>query len=171
MPHALKGFEELVQRCEPARLGRPGGRVVFAFEATGHFWEAVAHFLAEHGSPYVLVNPLATFRVREARQIDRDKRDVTDAEQIADLLRTGMVTADAARGLALRRRCAARGTSTCACGDERARLKTLVKHQLYGAFPEFVTSGRISSRRACWPCCARGSRRWRSPPCRSRRIL
>ena len=30
--------------------------------------------------------PLATFRVREARQMGRDKRDLTDAEQIAQLL-------------------------------------------------------------------------------------
>ena len=35
---------------------------------------------------------LATFRVREARQMGRDKRDLTDAEQIAQLLRTGVVT-------------------------------------------------------------------------------
>jgi transposase len=138
IPHALKGFEELVRRCEPARLGRPGGRVVFAFEATGHFWEALAHFLTEHGYPYALVNPLATFRVREARQMGRDKRDVTDAEQVADLLRTGLVTRGslhAPRYVTLRR---AWGESV-RLRDERARLKTLVKHQLYGAFPELVT--------------------------------
>lgn len=31
-------------------------------------------------------------RVRAARQLDRDKRDVTETEQIADILRIGMVT-------------------------------------------------------------------------------
>ena len=65
---------------------------MYAFEATGHLWEAVAYVLREQALPYVLVNPLATFRVREARQVGRDKRDVTDAEQIAHLLRTGMTT-------------------------------------------------------------------------------
>jgi transposase len=138
IPHSLKGFEELVRRCEPVRLGRPGGRVVFAFEATGHFWEALAHFLTERGQPYALVNPLATFRVREARQLGRDKRDVTDAEQVADLLRTGLVTRSrlhAPRYVMLRR---AWGEYT-RLREERARLKTLVKHQLYGAFPELVT--------------------------------
>ena len=138
IPHSLKGFEELVRRCEPERLGRPGQRVVFAFEATGHFWEALAYFLTERGRPYALVNPLATFRVREARQMGRDKRDITDAEQVADLLRTGLITRSSLHApsyVALRR---AWGEYV-RLREERARLKTLVKHQLYGAFPELVT--------------------------------
>lgn len=138
IPHALKGFEELVRRCQPARLGLSSGRVVFAFEATGHFWEGLAHFLTERDLAYALVNPLATFRVREARQMGRDKRDVTDAEQIAQLLRTGMVTRSslhAPRYVTLRRA----WSEYVRLRAERARLKTLVKHQLYGAFPELVT--------------------------------
>jgi transposase len=86
----------------------------------------------------VIVNPLATFRVREARQMGRDKRDVTDAEQVADLLRTGMVTQGRLheqRYVALRR---AWG-EYARLRDERARLKTLVKHQLFGAFPELIS--------------------------------
>ena len=80
---------------------------------------------------------LATFRVREARQMGRDKRDLTDAEQIAQLLRTGVVTQCQllpANYMQLRR----------AWGEyprlrrERARLKTLLVHQLYGVFPELV---------------------------------
>jgi len=137
VPHSNEGFAELLQRTAPARFGRSTGRAVFAFEATGHFWEAVAHYLAEHGHRYVLVNPLATFRVREARQMGRDKRDATDAEQIADLLRTGVVTKtqlEAPPYVELRR--------TWGEFDrlrrERARLKTLLKHQLYAVFPEFV---------------------------------
>lgn len=138
IPHSLRGFEELVRRCEPARHSRPDGRVVYAFEATGHFWEGLAHFLDSRSLAYVIVNPLATFRVREARQMGRDKRDVTDAEQVADLLRTGMVTQGRLheqRYVALRR---AWGEYV-RLRDERARLKTLVKHQLYGSFPELVT--------------------------------
>lgn len=52
----------------------------------------MAYWLREAGAEYWIVNPLAAHRVREAKQLDRDKHDVTDAEQIADLLRTGMVT-------------------------------------------------------------------------------
>jgi transposase len=93
--------------------------------------------LTEEGLPYVLVNPLATFRVREARQMGRDKRDVTDAEQIAHLLRTGLVTQtqlEAGPYLAVRRAWAAYSRLRA----ERARLKTLVSHQVYGVFPELV---------------------------------
>jgi transposase len=83
------------------------------------------------------VNPLATFRVREARQMGRDKRDVTDAEQIAHLLRTGMTTRtqlEPEAYLTLRRDWGAFQRLR----KERARLKTLVSHQLYGAFPELL---------------------------------
>ena len=90
--HSRKGIVELLRRTTPALLGVPSGCRLFAFEATGHVWEALAFALQEHGERYLLVNPLATFRVREARQMDRNKTDLTDAEQIAELARSGMVT-------------------------------------------------------------------------------
>src|SRR5262249_9539738 len=68
----------------------------------------------------------------------RDKRDVTDAARVADLLRTSLVTRSslhAPRYVTLRR---AWGEYV-RLREERARLKTLVKNQLYGAFPELVT--------------------------------
>jgi transposase len=135
--HAIKDLGEMLRRCSPARLGRRGGRAVFAFEATGHLWEGVAHFLATRNVPYRLVNPLATHRLREARQMGRDKRDVTDAEQVAHLLRTGMVTKTQLWPefyVALRR-----GWYEYArLREARARLKTLAKHQRHGVFPELV---------------------------------
>src|SRR5215467_1407200 len=81
IPHSRAGFEELLRRTTPAALGRAGGARVFAFEATGHLWEALAYVLRVRGERYVVVNPLATFRVREARQLSREKTDLTDAEQ------------------------------------------------------------------------------------------
>jgi hypothetical protein len=42
---------------------------------------------------------VATFRVREARQLSREKTDLTDAEQVAKLCRTGLVTRLAALSL------------------------------------------------------------------------
>lgn len=133
--HSRAGLAELVRRAMPERWH--ARRAVYAFEATGHLWEAVAHVLREQALPYVLVNPLATFRVREARQMGRDKRDVTDAEQIAHLLRTGMTTRtqlEPEAYLTLRRAWGAFQRLR----KERARLKTLVSHQLYGAFPELL---------------------------------
>ena len=92
IPHSRKGIAELLRRTRPAALGYPDASVAYAFEVTGHFWEAVAYALQQVGATYRLVNPLATHRLREARQLDRDKRDVTDAEQIAEMLRTGLIT-------------------------------------------------------------------------------
>ena len=92
VPHSRAGLRELVERCSARRVGRGRGTVHFAFEATGHVWEAVGAFFEQRALRYHVVNPLATFRVREARQMGRDKRDLTDAEQIAQLLRTGVVT-------------------------------------------------------------------------------
>ena len=156
VPHSRAGLRELVERCTSRRVRREG-RVHFAFEATGHVWEAVGAFLAQHALRYHVVNPLATFRVREARQMGRDKRNLTDAEQIAQLLRTGVVTQCQllpANYMQLRR----------ACGEyhrlrrERARLKTLLVHQLYGVFPELVgewhtvtAQGCLAVLRAGWP--------------------
>src|SRR5262245_1492627 len=71
--HSRAGLAELLRRTTPAVLGRAGGARVFAFEATGHVWEAVAYVLRARGEQYVVVNPLATFRVREARQLSREK--------------------------------------------------------------------------------------------------
>jgi transposase len=137
IPHSRVGLEELLRRTMPAALSRPGGSRVFAFEATGHVWEAVAYILRARGERYVVINPLTTFRVREARQLSREKTDLTDAEQIAELCRTGLVTRtqlEAGPYLALRR---AWGEYR-RLREERARLKVLVAHQLYGLFPEFL---------------------------------
>src|SRR5262249_46473528 len=59
IPHSRAGLAELLRRTTPAALGRPGGARVFAFEATGHVWEAVAYVLRARGEQYVVVNPLA----------------------------------------------------------------------------------------------------------------
>jgi len=91
IPHSRDGLRELVQRCNSPGLRQGVGRVHFGFEATGHIWEAVAAYLEARKIDYQVVNPFATFRVREARQMGRDKRDLTDAEEIAHLLRTGVV--------------------------------------------------------------------------------
>ena len=64
VPHSREGLHELVERCTSRRVCRGRGRVRFAFEATGHVWEAVGAFFEQQGLRYQVVNPLATFRVR-----------------------------------------------------------------------------------------------------------
>src|SRR5215470_16389308 len=137
IPHSRAGLAELLRHTTPAALGRAGGARVFAFEATGHVWEAVAYVLRAPGERYVVVNPLATFRVREARQLSREKTDLTDAEQIAELCRTGLVTRTQLEPrpyLVLRRA----WSEYVRLREERARLTVLVAHQLYGLFLEFL---------------------------------
>ena len=135
IPHSPDGLRELRRRS--AALAGDTGRPWFGFEATGHVWPAVAYALEQAGHVYRMVNPLATFRVREARQMDRHKSDLTDAEQIADLLRTGIVTETQLLPLPyveLRRAF----HEYDRLRFERARLKTLLTHQIYGWFPEFI---------------------------------
>ena len=148
VPHSRDGLRELVERCTSRRVCRERGRAHFGFEAAGHVWEAVGAFLEQRALRYHVVNPLATFRVREARQMGRDKRDLTDAEQIAQLLRTGVVTQCQllpAKYMQLRR----------TWGEyhrlrrERARLKTLLVHQLYGVFPEIVGEWKTVTAPGC----------------------
>src|SRR5262249_25780255 len=106
MPHTRAGLGDPLRRPPPPAPRRPGGARVLPCPATGHLGEAVAYVLRARGEPYVVVNPLATFRVREARQLSREKPDLTDAEQIAELCRTGLVTRtqlEARPYLALRR--------------------------------------------------------------------
>jgi len=134
--HSRAGIAELLRRSRPERWEAEAR--LFAFEATGHVWEALAAHLEAADERYVLVNPLATFRLREARSMDRTKTDRTDAEQIAELARTGMVTATRPlQGpyLALRR---AWGEYT-RLRFEAARLKSLLRQQLFGLFPELLT--------------------------------
>lgn len=133
--HSRDGLAELLRRSSPQRWQATG--CLYAFEATGHVWEAVAAQLEAAGCRYVIVNPLATFRLREARSMDRTKTDLSDAEQIAELARTGMVTRTrplAGPYLALRR---SWGEYT-RLRFEAARLKTLLRQQLFGLFPELL---------------------------------
>lgn len=135
VPHSREGIAELLRRSR-AKSWQAGGRV-FAFEATGHVWEALAAHLEESGERYAIVNPLAVLRLREARRLDRTKTDVTDAEQIAELARTGMVTSTRPLHgpyLALRR---SWGEYT-RVRFEAARLKILLRQQLFGLFPELL---------------------------------
>jgi transposase len=134
VPHSLLGFDDLLMRTR-LLASQSSSRRIFAFEATGHVWEALAHYLEVRGEEYVIVNPLATFRLREAREMNRHKTDLSDAEQIAELVRNDLVTEtklEAGPYLELRR---AWG-EYARLREERARLKTLLSHQLYGVFPE-----------------------------------
>ncbi|MFV8830582.1 IS110 family transposase [Alkalihalobacterium sp. APHAB7] len=63
--------------------------VLIGFEATGHYWMNLAHFLKAIGLPFVLVNPL---HVKNSKEMDdnlQTKNDAKDARVIAKLLPNG----------------------------------------------------------------------------------
>lgn len=128
VPHSQAGLEELLRRTAPAALGRGKAGGCSPSRPRGTSGKR-SYVLRARGQQYVVVNPFTTFRVREARQLSREKTDRTDAEQIAELCRTGMVTQtqlEARPYLALRR---AWGEYR-RLRDERARLIVLIAHQL-----------------------------------------
>ena len=153
IPHSRAGLEELLRRTTPAALGRAGAARVFAFEATGHVWEAVAYVLRARGERYVVVNPLATFRVREAPQLSREKTDLTDAEQIAELCRTGLVTPGPSWRPAPTWRCGAPGASIDGSARNGPGSRSWSPISPTDSSPSSSESGRICSSRGPWPSC------------------
>ena len=77
--HSRADLAELIRHADPRRW--QARRLVIAFEATGHLWEAIAHVLTEHG--VVLCTRESAGHVSRAKRgrIGRDEWDITDAER------------------------------------------------------------------------------------------
>ena len=75
VPHSRAGLRELVERCTSRRVRREG-RVHFAFEATGHVWEAVGAFLAQRALRYYVFigRPQVFLRLRRNSCVSQAKR-------------------------------------------------------------------------------------------------
>jgi transposase len=86
------GFDEALGKCrsEMVKSGLRG--VIFAIETGGHYWRNFAYFLEEKGIPFRLISQLTLKRMRDGRDINRQKSDFRDAEMAADVLRTGDFT-------------------------------------------------------------------------------
>ncbi len=125
--------------CTAASRGRSwqaGGRV-FAFEVTGRVWEALAAILEQHGERYVIASPLAVFRLREARRMDRTN---VDTPGLLAVVRLGLTPAQiAALPLSefLTRVCAERG------GRRLWRAKVRAAHEK--ATHSIVSSERLEA--------------------------
>ena len=81
---------EGVERLEAQVLKSAGGprRVIFAMEATGHYWMALYHELVRRGYRGVVLNPIQTHGEARTR-IRKTKTDKHDAEGIARFILTG----------------------------------------------------------------------------------
>jgi len=81
---------EGVERLDAQVLKPAGGprKVIFAMEATGHYWMALYHELVRRGYRGVVLNPIQTHGEARTR-IRKTKTDKRDAEGIARFILTG----------------------------------------------------------------------------------
>lgn len=79
------GFKSLLERFR--ELDVDAGDCVVAMESTGHYWMAAYAFLADHGYPVAVVNPVLTDAFRKADTVRKTKTDLVDAFLIADFAR------------------------------------------------------------------------------------
>jgi transposase len=81
---------EGVDRLEASVLKSAGGprKLLFAMEATGHYWMALYHELVRRGYRGVVLNPIQTHGEARTR-IRKTKTDKRDAEGIARFILTG----------------------------------------------------------------------------------
>ena len=122
--------------CRQPLSGAEGARV-FAFEATGHVWEALAYRppgagRAVRGRQSAGDVPGARGPAAEPRE-DGSNRCRANRRALSD--RDGHPDPAGGRPLLALRRAWGEYRRL---RDERARLKVLVAHQLYGLFPEFL---------------------------------
>jgi transposase len=79
------GFERLISRVEQACVERGVCGTLFALEATGHYGQALQHYLLAGNRSVVGVNPAHTKRAKELLDGSPEKSDPKDAIIIADL--------------------------------------------------------------------------------------
>lgn len=79
------GFKSLLERFR--ELDVDAGDCIVAMESTGHYWMAAYAFLADHGYPVAVVNPVLTDAFRKADTVRKTKTDFIDAFLIAEFAR------------------------------------------------------------------------------------
>jgi len=91
---AFTNDREGVERLEAHVLQPAGGpsRLLFAMEATGHYWMALYHELVRRGYQGVVLNPIQTHGESRTR-IRKTKTDKRDAGTIARFILTGKARA------------------------------------------------------------------------------
>jgi len=91
-PQDRGGFEYFFQRVESVRQKQAAAAIVVAMEPTNYFWKLLAREAEERHISYHLVNAYTVKKHREGNQLDVSKDDPRDADQIAELSRTGHYT-------------------------------------------------------------------------------
>jgi len=86
------GYEYFLVRVEKVCQKEQAMKIQVAMEPTNYFWKLLAQELEEKEIVYHLVNTYTVKKHREGNRLDRSKDDPLDAEQIAELSRTGHYT-------------------------------------------------------------------------------
>jgi transposase len=86
------GYEYFLERVKKVVQKQKAAGILVAMEPSNYFWKLLARELEEREIPYRLVNAYTVKKHREGDRLDRSKDDPRDAEQIAELSRTGHFT-------------------------------------------------------------------------------
>jgi transposase len=88
-PNNAAGFQVFWERISGARDIHNLDDMVFGYESTGSYAEALVHFLRARGVHVVQVNPMHTKRIKEISGNSPNKTDLKDPKVIADLIELG----------------------------------------------------------------------------------
>jgi transposase len=91
-PQDRGGYEYFFRRVESLQQNHHASGFVLAMEPTNYFWKLLAREAEERHIAYHLVNSYTVKKHREGNQLDVSKDDPRDADQIAELSRTGHYT-------------------------------------------------------------------------------
>ena len=136
-PNSGTGFFEFWERISRAREIHRLDEIVFGYESTGPYGEALVHFMKARGVRLVQVNPMHTKRVKELQGNSPNKTDQKDPKIIADIIelgRTLTVVIPEGPAAELRRLTQARERST----ERHAALVNQLQALLAIIFPEFL---------------------------------
>ncbi|MCL2648775.1 MAG: IS110 family transposase [Phycisphaerales bacterium] len=129
-----EGFARLRQRLQETAASTT---VLVGMEATGHYWYALHDQLRRWGYTQQVLNPLqSSQQIKNA--IRKHKSDTSDAAHIAALVKNGegkpaLIPDDLAMTCRLLTRL------WYALGQQRTRIKLLIRAKLEGVWPEFET--------------------------------
>ena len=136
-PNNGAGCLEFWERISRAKEIHRLDEIVFGFESTGPYGEALVHFMKARGVRLVQVNPMHTKRVKELQGNSPNKTDQKDPKIIADIIELGRVlTVVVPEGPAaeLRRLTQARERST----ERHTALVNQLQSLIAIIFPEFL---------------------------------
>ena len=91
-PQDRGGYDYFLEHLEGLRQKHRAAGFVVAMEPSNFFWKLLAQELEQKRNSYRLVNAYTVKKHREGNQLDRSKDDRRDADQIAELSRSGHYT-------------------------------------------------------------------------------